>query len=73
MEQELTLVMSFKNQDNKETTVTLKHIKSDVKKEDISAAMDIIVTSNLFLSSGGDLVSKSKAQLIDKTIQEYNM
>lgn len=73
MEQELTLVMSFKNQDNKETTVTLKHIKSDLTEKDISDAMDIIVTSNLFLSSGGDLVSKSKAQLIDKTIQEFNM
>lgn len=73
MEQELTLVMSFKNQDNKETTVTLKHIKADITEKAISDAMDIIVTNNLFLSSGGDLVSKSKAQLIDKTIQEYKM
>ena len=70
---DLSLVMTFKNEDGKDTVVTLKQIKPDITDEEVKAAMDIIISTNLFVSTGGDLVSKVKAQIIDKTVDELEI
>ena len=70
---DLSLVMTFKNEDGKDTVVTLKQIKPDITDEEVKAAMDLIISTNLFVSTGGDLVSKVKAQIIDKTVDELEI
>ena len=70
---DLSLVMTFKNEDGKDTVVTLKQIKPDITDEEVKGVMDLIISTNLFVSTGGDLVSKVKAQIIDKTVDELEI
>ncbi|MGL5245657.1 MAG: DUF2922 domain-containing protein [Sarcina sp.] len=71
--QELSLIMNFKNTQGKETTITLNHIKEGLTSEEVAAVMDAIIANNLFESSGGSLVSKVKAQIVDKTTNVITM
>ena len=70
---DLSLVMTFKNEDGKESTVTLKQVKEGITQAEIEAAMDIIISTDIFTSTGGNLVSKVKAQVIDKVTDEYKL
>ncbi|ELC8443727.1 DUF2922 domain-containing protein [Clostridium perfringens] len=73
MERELYLVMSFKNVEGKTATITLKHIREDVTEEEVQNAMEKILTSNIFLSTGGALVSKVRGQIVEKTTEVFEM
>ncbi|MDZ4994488.1 DUF2922 family protein [Clostridium perfringens] len=73
MEKELYLVMSFKNAEGKTATITLKHIREDVTEEEVQNAMEKILTSNIFLSTGGALVSKVRGQIVEKTTEVFEM
>lgn len=73
MERELYLVMSFKNEEGKTATITLKHIREDVTEEEVQNAMEKILTSNIFLSTGGALVSKVRGQIVEKTTEVFEM
>lgn len=66
MERELYLVMSFKNAGGSITKITLKNIKEDVTEEEVQNLMEKIVTANIFVSKGGDLVSKVKGEIVEK-------
>lgn len=68
---DLSLVMTFKNQDGKDTVITLKQVRSDIEEAEIQEAMDLAISTDIFSSTGGSLVSKVKAQLVDKNIEEY--
>ena len=68
---ELSLIMTFKNEDGKESTVTLKQVRADLTSAEIEAAMDVIISTDIFSSTGGNLVSKIKAQVVDKTVEEH--
>ena len=73
MEKELYLVMSFKNAGGSITKITLKNIKEDVTEEEVQNLMDSILTSNIFISKGGDLVSKVKGEIVEKTTESFEM
>ena len=68
---DLSLIMTFKNEDGKESTVTLKQVKEGITSAEIEAAMDVIISTDIFSSTGGNLVSKVKAQVVDKAIEEH--
>lgn len=70
---ELSLVMTFKNQDDKDSVITLKQVREDITEAEIEEAMDLIISANVFSSTGGDLVSKVKAQVVSKTVDEYKL
>ena len=70
---DLSLVMTFKNEDGKDTVVTLKQVRPDISDEEVKTAMDTIISTNIFASTGGDLVSKVKAQIVDKTVDELEI
>ena len=65
---EKTLVMTFLNRLGSKASVTLPGVKSDVTQSEISAAMDVIITKNIFESSGGDLVTKHSAQITERNV-----
>lgn len=73
MERELYLAMSFKNAEGNTTTITLKHIREDVTEEEVQNVMEKILTSNIFLSTGGELVSKVRGQIVEKTTEVFEM
>lgn len=73
MEKELYLVMSFKNAGGSITKITLKNIKEDVTEEEVQNLMEKIVTGNIFVSKGGDLVFKVKGEIVEKTTESFEM
>lgn len=73
MEKEKYLVMSFKNEGGSTSKITLKNIKEDASEEEVQNLMDSILTSNIFISKGGDLVSKVKGEIVEKTTESFEM
>ncbi|MDK0628028.1 DUF2922 domain-containing protein [Clostridium perfringens] len=73
MEKELYLVMSFKNAGGSIAKITLKNIKEDATEEEVQNLMEKIVTANIFVSKGGDLVSKVKGEIVEKTTESFEM
>lgn len=73
MEKEKYLVMSFKNEGGSTSKLTLKHIKEEVSEEEVEALMDAIISANIFISKGGDLVSKVKGEVVEKNTESFDM
>ncbi len=61
-----SLVMSFLNEEGKKTSLTVNNVKEDLTKEEVKAAMDVIIAKNIFLSKGGDLKAKDSAHVVEK-------
>ncbi len=63
-----TLQMRFVTQAGSRVTISLDNPKDTLTEAEVTAAMDQIIASNVFTASGGDLVSKDSAQVIDRTV-----
>lgn len=63
-----TLQMSFVNQAGTRTTISLDNPKDTLTEAEVVAAMDQIIAKNIFNTTGGDLVAKHSAQIIDRTV-----
>ena len=66
---EKSLIMSFINEEGKKVSVRLDGVREDLSELEVSAAMDSILSSNIFTSAGGDLKTKDSAQLVSKDVQ----
>lgn len=73
MDRELYLVMSFKNLEGKVTNITLKNVKEPLTQEEVQGAMDIILSSNIFETTGGALVSKVRGEVVEKVTEVFEM
>lgn len=62
-----TLRMNFLNAAGKSVSISLDNPKEDLTSAAVQTAMDTIIAKNIFVTSGGDLVSKVKATIIDTT------
>ena len=62
-----TLRMIFVNEAGNKYSVNFKDPKAGITGAEVAAAMDLVITKNIFETSGGDLVSKDSAVLIDTT------
>jgi hypothetical protein len=62
--------MSFLNQGGNNVTISLDNPKEDLTAAEVQTAMDLIIARNIFTSSGGDLISKAYARVIDTTTTE---
>lgn len=65
-----TLRMTFLNESGNNVSISLDNPKDDLTAAQVQTAMDLIITKNIFISTGGDLVSKSSARIIDTTTTE---
>ncbi len=63
-----TLQMSFVNQAGTRVTISLDNPKDTLTQAEVVAAMDQIIAKNIFISTGGDLVAKHSAHIIDRTV-----
>lgn len=68
-----TLVMNFLNEEGKKTAVRVSNVKEDITEAEVSAAMDVIIAKNIFVSTGGDLKSKDSAEITDKNSTELSV
>lgn len=67
------LELKFLNQDEKTVTITLEHPVEPADPVLIHAAMDAIIQANCFYSSGGDLVSKKAARIVERNVAEIEL
>lgn len=70
---EKSLVMSFANELDKKFTVTVKDIKEDVEESTINSIMEYIIENDVFMTSGGSLVSKVSANIISKEVTNFEV
>lgn len=59
------LVMSFRNEEGQTFRIRLRYPREDLRAEDVAGVMDLILDRNIFATSGGDLVEKIGAQLVE--------
>lgn len=70
---ERVLNMRFNNLTGGKFTFAIKDVKEEVLDEDISSAMDAIIASDVFLSKGGNLVTKENAEIVTKEVTEIEL
>jgi hypothetical protein len=68
-----TLTMNFLNEQGKKTAVRVNNVREDVTEAEVKAAMDLIISKNIFTSSGGDLKVKDSAHLVDTNTTEMSV
>jgi uncharacterized protein YggL (DUF469 family) len=67
------LQLQFYNEDNKTVTISLDDPIEPADAAAISQAMDDIITQNALYSTGGDLVSKKGARIVDRNVQDIQL
>lgn len=63
----------FENEDGKTVKYTLDKPLEPVNPVTVNAAMDEIIAQNVFYSSGGDLVTKKGARIVENIIEEIDL
>ena len=69
----LRLEMTFKNVEGRTNKISVDNAREDLTDTEIKEAMDGILDSNIFTTAGGDLVEKSKAELITTEVKEFEI
>ncbi|MBM7661749.1 hypothetical protein JOC85_002552 [Bacillus mesophilus] len=65
-----TLQLQFLNQENKTVTIAIDNPIEPVDPVALDAAMTSILSANVFVSAGGDLVSKKGARIVERNVTE---
>lgn len=64
------LQLRFQNEEGRMVSFTLDAPKEPVDVSEVNEAMDEILDTNAFTSTGGDLVSKHSARIVERTVDE---
>jgi hypothetical protein len=64
------LRMTFNNASGTAVTITLPDPKASLTAVQIEAVMDQIITKNIFLTTGGELISKRDVKIVDTTTDD---
>ena len=65
------IVMNFKNSGDKNTSMTISDARPEVTQVEAVAAMDAILTADIFRPSGLSLVSKVDCKLVETTESDF--
>jgi len=63
-----TLQMIFSNTEGRNNTISVADPNPELTSVEVEAVMDSIITKNVFITSGGDLVGKVRAQVVTRTV-----
>ena len=64
------LRMTFNNALGNAVTITLANPKADLTAAQVESVMDQIITKNIFVTSGGDFISKRDVKIINTTTDD---
>lgn len=67
------LELQFLNEDNRTVTISLENPIEPVNPDDVKNVMDTVISENVFMSSGGNLVSKKGARIVERTVSEIEI
>ena len=62
-----SLSMVFLNQSGKKVILNLNDIKENATDSEVVALMGSIIDNNIFITAGGDIMSKDSAHFVNKT------
>ncbi|WP_018930737.1 DUF2922 domain-containing protein [Gracilibacillus lacisalsi] len=65
--------LKFENEEGKTVTFSLDNPVEPVDPVQVNAAMDAILNENAFFSSGGDLVAKKSARIVERNVSEIEI
>lgn len=67
------LELQFINFEGKTATISIDDPIEPVDPAGVSAAMDTIIAANIFVSTGGDLVAKKGARVVERNVAEVEL
>ncbi len=67
------LELFFENDEGKTVKYTLEKPVEPVDTEEVEAVMDEIIIQNAFTSSGGDIVMKKSARVVETVIEDIDI
>ena len=73
MEVTKRLVMVFKSTADKQVSISIDNPREDVTEQEIKDVMDLILSSNIFLPNGEELVSLVEAKIVVTNTTEYEL
>jgi hypothetical protein len=62
-----TLVMTFLNEAGEEVNLRVNYPKENITAQEVDSLMSLIIQKNIFPTTGGDLVEKVGAQIVETT------
>ena len=73
MEQTKRLVMTFKTDGDKKVSLVVDDPRDDISESEIKAAMDLVVSKNIFAPNGADIVSAVEAKVVVTDTTAYDL
>jgi len=73
MDESKRLVMVFKNEADKQVSISIDDPRDDVTEAEIKAAMDLIVEKGIFKKGSYALTSVVEAQIVNTQTNEYDL
>jgi hypothetical protein len=67
---EKNLEMFFMNAAGRNSRISISDPKEDLTQEQVQAAMDAIVSSNIFDTTGGNLIQAVSARIVTRDVVE---
>lgn len=67
------LELIFENEDGKNVTFSLDEPVEPAEVEEIHAAMDEVIEQDVFNSSGGRIVKKKSARIVERTVTDIEL
>ncbi len=64
------LEMIFINAAGRKSTLSVYNAREDITEEEVQAAMDLILDSDIFITNGGDIVAVSSARIVATEVTE---
>lgn len=68
-----TLSLQFTNESGKNVSITVADPISPADGVAVNTVMDDIITRNVFLTDGGELVEKKSAQIVTREVEDIEM
>ena len=66
MEQTLRLI--FRNAEGRNVTLSVSNPQDPLNSADVNAAMDLIISSDIFQTSGGSITEKVRAEVVSREV-----
>ena len=63
-----TLRMVFRNTEGRLTSINVPDPDSEVTAAEVEAVMDSIVAKNVFITTGGDITDKVRAEVVSRGV-----
>ena len=66
---ERTLRLIFRDEERRNTTMSVSDPHDELNSVDVEFAMDLILSSDVFETSGGSIVGKVKAEVVSREVE----